>query len=63
MTREIENELLARRRELRQRANELIQLIVEARIRGDRDAESIRALAQLSREEVEMTRPDLTLAA
>ncbi len=63
MTRDKENELLARRRKLRQESNELIQRIVEARIRGDRDADAIRALGKLSREEVEMTRPDLTLAA
>lgn len=63
MTRDKENELLARRRALRQKSNELIQRIVEARIRGDRDADAIHALGELSREEVEMTRPDLTLAA
>jgi hypothetical protein len=63
MTRDKENELLARRRKLRQESNELIQRIVEARISGHRDADAIRELGKLSREEVEMTRPDLTLAA
>lgn len=63
MTREKEDELLARRRELRLKANEMIQRIVEARIKGERDGEAIRALAALSKEEVEMTSPDLTLAA
>lgn len=41
----------------------MIQRIVEARMRGERDDEAIRKLAALSREEVEMTKPDLTLAA
>jgi hypothetical protein len=63
MTRDKENELLARRRKLRQKSNVLIQRIVDARIGGHRDAEAIRTLGELSREEVEMTRPDLTLAA
>ncbi|RVQ68752.1 hypothetical protein EKN06_00515 [Croceicoccus ponticola] len=63
MTRQKEDELLARRRELRRRAHELIQRIVEARLKGERDAEAIGELARLSQEEVEMTSPDLTLAA
>lgn len=63
MTREKEDELLARRRVLRLKANEMIQRIVEARIRGERDDEAISALAELSKEEVEMTDPDLTMAA
>lgn len=63
MTREKEDELLARRRALRLKANAMIQRIVEARIKGHRDDAAIRELAVLSREEVEMTSPDLTLAA
>lgn len=63
MTREKEDELLARRRELRAKAHEMIQRIVEARIKGERDTDAIKELAVLSRQEVEMTKPDLTQAA
>lgn len=63
MTCEKEDELLARRRELREKAHEMIQRIVEARIKGERDADAIKELAVLSRQEVEMTKPDLTRAA
>lgn len=63
MTREKENELLERRRQLRIKAQEMIQRIVEARIRGGRDEDAIQTLAKLSREEVDMTSPDFTLAA
>lgn len=60
MTRERENELLAHRKELRRRANELIQRIVDARLRDERDEDAIRELAQISRREIELTRPDFS---
>ena len=60
MTREKENELLAQRREMRRRANDLIQRIVEARLRGERDTDAIAALAVLSKREVELTKPDFS---
>ena len=63
MSRQEEDALLARRRELRMEAKRMIQRIVEARLRGTRDDEAIDRLGVLTREEVEMTAPDFTLAA
>lgn len=60
MTRERENELLAHRKELRRRANDLIQRIVDARLRNERDEEAIRELALISQTEIELTRPDFS---
>ena len=63
MTREKEDELLATRRELRRKAKAMIQRIVEARMRGERDGEAIIELGRLSAAEVKMTKPDLSLVA
>ena len=52
MTREKEDELLARRRELREKAHEMIQRIVEARIKGERDADAVPRQHQWHRFEV-----------
>ena len=57
LTREREDELLAIRREMRRRARAAIQRIVDARLRGERDAEAIQELAMLSKQEVELTGP------
>ena len=57
MTRERENELLAQRSDLRRRSRALIQRIVDARLRGERDEAAISELAALSKHEVELTRP------
>lgn len=57
MTREREDELLALRREMRLRARAAIQRIVDARLGGQRDDAAIHELAQLSKEEVELTKP------
>lgn len=63
MTRESENELLAQRSELRRSARKLVQRIVEARIRGERDEAAIEALRKLSEREVNLTQPNFVNAA
>lgn len=63
MTRERENQLIAQRSGLHKRMRNLIQRIVEARLRGDRDEQAIAELAELSKQEVDLTRPKFEVAA
>ncbi len=63
MTREREDQLLAEMRQLRQETSRLVQRIVEARMRGERDDDAIDRLATISDRKVELTRPDFEVAA
>ena len=63
MTREREDQLLAEMRQLRQETSKLVQRIVEARMRGERDDDAIDRLATISDRKVELTRPDFEVAA
>ncbi len=58
MTRERENELMAEMQRLRCESQQVIQRIVDARLRGERDEKAIKALSEISRKEVELTKPD-----
>jgi hypothetical protein len=60
MTREKENELMAKRRELRRESQKLIQQIVDSRLEGHRNERAITALSRVSREEVELTKPNFS---
>ncbi len=57
MTPDREEEIVAVRRDIRRRAIQAIQRIVDARLRGERDDVAISELAALSRQEVELTKP------
>jgi hypothetical protein len=57
MTREKEDELLARLRELRMESGRMIERIVVARKEGNRDEEAIRRLSEISRERERLTQP------
>jgi len=50
MTREQEDRILQEREALRQRESKLIQRIVDARLKGDKDAEAIQRLSDLSQQ-------------
>ena len=62
MTREREDQLLAMRSGIRRRARAAIQRIVDARLRGERDDAAILELAELSKQEVELTKPQFEAA-
>lgn len=57
MTREKEDELLGKLRDMRRESGKLIQKIVDARKSGDRDDAAIAELAQLSKAQAALTRP------
>lgn len=57
MTPDHDEEIVAVRRDIRRRAVQAIQRIVDARLRGERDDIAITELAALSRQEVELTKP------